>query len=82
MPAELVRTIGFVGVGLMGSPMARHLVSAGFQVRVWNRTPGKLASLIGAGAVAAATPAEAVDGAWRRACSRRCWVSSSSCSRT
>jgi 3-hydroxyisobutyrate dehydrogenase len=47
----------------MGAPIARHLLSAGFRLRVWNRSRGKLDPLIEAGAVAAATPAEAADGA-------------------
>jgi 3-hydroxyisobutyrate dehydrogenase len=58
-----LREIGFLGVGLMGSPMVRHLLGAGFRVRAWNRTPGKLDPLVGAGAIRAATPAEAADGA-------------------
>jgi len=33
--------IGFVGLGTMGQPMAGHLVRAGHEVTVWNRTPGK-----------------------------------------
>jgi 3-hydroxyisobutyrate dehydrogenase-like beta-hydroxyacid dehydrogenase len=36
-----VDTIGFIGLGRMGRPMAANLVAAGFIVRVWNRTPGK-----------------------------------------
>lgn len=63
MPGEEIRTVGFLGVGLMGSPMARHLLRAGFGVRVWNRTPGKLRPLIEAGATAASTPAAAAEGA-------------------
>ncbi|MGD0493724.1 MAG: NAD(P)-dependent oxidoreductase [Steroidobacteraceae bacterium] len=58
-----IRTVGFLGAGLMGAPMARHLLSAGFRLRVWNRTRRKLDSLIEAGATAASTPAEAADGA-------------------
>jgi 3-hydroxyisobutyrate dehydrogenase-like beta-hydroxyacid dehydrogenase len=34
MPVEDIRTVGFLGAGLMGSPMARHLLRAGFRVRV------------------------------------------------
>ena len=60
--AEAIRTIGFLGVGLMGAPMARHLLSAGFRLQVWNRTRDKVDPLIDAGAVAAATPAEAAEG--------------------
>ncbi len=33
--------IGFVGLGVMGAPMAGHLITAGHEVTVWNRTPGK-----------------------------------------
>ncbi len=32
--------VGFAGLGLMGRPMARHLLSAGADLRVWNRTRG------------------------------------------
>jgi 3-hydroxyisobutyrate dehydrogenase len=60
---EAIRTIGFLGVGLMGSPMARHLLSAGFRLRVWNRSRSKLNALIESGATAASTPADAADGA-------------------
>ena len=63
MAADPIRTIGFVGAGLMGAPMAYHLTRAGFGMRVWNRTRGKLARLIDAGAQPAASPAEAADGA-------------------
>ena len=63
MSSSPIRTIGFLGAGLMGSPMIRHLLAARFRVRVWNRTRGKLAALVQAGAIEAATPAEAVSGA-------------------
>jgi 3-hydroxyisobutyrate dehydrogenase len=33
--------VGFVGLGVMGGPMARHLISGGYEVTVWNRTPSK-----------------------------------------
>jgi len=63
MSRSPIRTIGFLGAGLMGSPMIRHLLAAGFRVRVWNRTRAKLVPLAQAGATAAATPAAAVSGA-------------------
>jgi 3-hydroxyisobutyrate dehydrogenase len=63
MVGEAVQTIGFLGLGLMGSPMARHLLAAGFRVRAWNRTRGKLERLVEAGAVPAETPAAAAEGA-------------------
>ena len=44
------RAIGFVGTGIMGEPMALHLVKAGYRVKVWNRSPAKLLKLIDAGA--------------------------------
>jgi len=34
-------TIAFLGIGLMGAPMAGRLRKAGHLVRVWNRTPTK-----------------------------------------
>lgn len=49
--------IGFIGLGLMGKPMALRLIKAGYDVTVWNRSVAKLKPLIKAGAQAAATPA-------------------------
>ncbi len=43
-------TIGFVGIGIMGLPMAMHLLKAGHQIKVWNRTLSKADSLKEAGA--------------------------------
>ena len=55
--------IGFLGLGKMGTPMARHLQAAGHELRVWNRTEGKTEPLLREGAIAAGTPAEAELGA-------------------
>jgi 3-hydroxyisobutyrate dehydrogenase len=63
MAPEPIRTVGFVGTGLMGAPMAHHLAKAGFKIRVWNRTGDKLRRLIDAGAEPVASPAEAAEGA-------------------
>src|SRR3954453_5530325 len=52
--------VAFLGTGIMGAPMARHLASAGHDVTVWNRTRAKAEGL---GATVAGTPAEAVEGA-------------------
>ncbi len=49
--------VGFIGLGTMGSAMAGHLVRAGHQVTVWNRTPGRAAALVQFGATDAADPA-------------------------
>ena len=52
--------IGFLGLGNMGSAMARRLVDAGHDVIVWNRTPRAAAELVAAGASLASTAAEAL----------------------
>lgn len=50
--------LGFVGLGIMGGPMAGHLLAAGHDVTVWNRTPAKAEALRAAGAhVADSLPA-------------------------
>ncbi|MDV6320054.1 NAD(P)-dependent oxidoreductase [Chromohalobacter sp. HP20-39] len=40
-----IHTIGVIGTGLMGAPMARRLIEAGYRVRAWNRTPDKTETL-------------------------------------
>jgi 3-hydroxyisobutyrate dehydrogenase-like beta-hydroxyacid dehydrogenase len=52
-------TLGVVGLGAMGSRIARRLGDAGHELVVWNRDPAKAESLVAAGALAAATPADA-----------------------
>jgi 3-hydroxyisobutyrate dehydrogenase len=49
--------IGIAGVGKMGSAIALRLIEVGHEVSVWNRSAGKVAPLIGAGAKAAASAA-------------------------
>jgi 3-hydroxyisobutyrate dehydrogenase-like beta-hydroxyacid dehydrogenase len=51
-------TIGVVGLGAMGSRIARRLEDAGHALVVWNRDPAKAEPLAAAGAVAAASPAD------------------------
>ncbi|MCU1298605.1 MAG: 2-hydroxy-3-oxopropionate reductase [Acidobacteriaceae bacterium] len=51
--------VAFLGLGIMGRPMAANLAKAGHEVTVWNRSPGKDVE----GARTAATPAEAAQGA-------------------
>jgi 2-hydroxy-3-oxopropionate reductase len=48
--------IGFIGLGIMGKPMAGHLLKAGHTVTVWNRTAPKAADLVKAGARQGASP--------------------------
>jgi 2-hydroxy-3-oxopropionate reductase len=60
MPYPLV---AFLGIGLMGRPMAARLATAGFAPRAWNRTAAKAQALAGLGAVPCASVEEAVAGA-------------------
>jgi 3-hydroxyisobutyrate dehydrogenase-like beta-hydroxyacid dehydrogenase len=55
--------IGFIGIGLMGAPMAANLIRAGFQLQVWNRTTSKCDPLLKMDATLATSPAEAARGA-------------------
>jgi 3-hydroxyisobutyrate dehydrogenase-like beta-hydroxyacid dehydrogenase len=56
--------VAFLGLGVMGFPMAGHLAKAGHQVTVYNRTAAKAAAWVEAhGGTAATTPAEAAAGA-------------------
>lgn len=50
--------VGFLGLGTMGAPMAKNLKKKGFQVVVWNRTPGRAEALKADGLEVASTPAE------------------------
>ena len=52
--------VGFIGLGIMGKPMASNLLKAGFEVVVYNRTQAKCDELVKLGATAAKTPAEVV----------------------
>ncbi|MEM9332797.1 MAG: NAD(P)-dependent oxidoreductase [Pseudomonadota bacterium] len=55
--------IAVLGTGLMGAPMARNLLAAGYPVQCWNRTREKAEALISDGATVFDTPADAVAGA-------------------
>jgi len=55
----MAQNVGFIGLGIMGTPMALNLVKAGFNVTVYNRTRSKIEPLEKAGAHIAATPADA-----------------------
>lgn len=57
---KTTNTVSVIGLGMMGSTLARLLLSKGYQVTVWNRSAGKVQDLVKAGAVAAADPAAAV----------------------
>jgi 3-hydroxyisobutyrate dehydrogenase len=55
--------IGYVGVGLMGLPMAKRLLSLGYSVRAYDIAPAQAAAARAAGAAAASSAADAVRGA-------------------
>ena len=55
--------VAFLGIGLMGRPMANRLLQAGYPLRAWNRSPGKAEALRAAGAAPCADLANAVRGA-------------------
>jgi 3-hydroxyisobutyrate dehydrogenase len=54
--------IGFIGLGVMGAPMARRLLAAGHKLTVYNRTAARARPLAEAGAQVASTPREAAQG--------------------
>ncbi|MGI4812768.1 MAG: NAD(P)-dependent oxidoreductase [Janthinobacterium lividum] len=51
-------TVGYIGLGDIGAPMAERIRGGGFELLVWNRSPKKMAPLVAAGAVAAASAAD------------------------
>lgn len=53
------KKIGFIGTGVMGASIVKHLLNAGFEVTVYTRTKSKAAELLALGAKWANTPAEA-----------------------
>lgn len=53
-----MESIGFIGLGKMGSTMAGNLLKAGFQLQVYNRTPEKAAALVAQGARLARQPGD------------------------
>ena len=55
---HVLPSLAFAGIGLMGLPMTRRLLAAGFPLRVWNRSADKCAPLVQQGARTAQGPAE------------------------
>jgi len=53
--------IGFIGLGVMGKPMAKNLLAAGYSVTVWNRTRSKMDELLALGAMGADSPKEVAE---------------------
>jgi 2-hydroxy-3-oxopropionate reductase len=54
----MAEKVGFIGLGIMGKPMARNLMKAGHDLVVFNRSPGPIEELSGEGAEAAGSPKE------------------------
>jgi 2-hydroxy-3-oxopropionate reductase len=54
--------VGFIGLGIMGKPMAKNLMEAGYDLVVHNRSPEKAEELAGEGATAAGSPREVAEG--------------------
>jgi len=55
----MIKTIGFIGLGLMGKPMARNLMKGGYRLVVHNRSRKVVDELVAEGATAAFSPKEA-----------------------
>lgn len=58
-----MKKVAFLGLGAMGIRMASHLLNAGYQVTVWNRTSSKADELVNRGAILANTPRQAAENA-------------------
>ncbi len=57
-----IRQIGFIGLGVMGRPMAKRLLGAGFELSVHSRSPAPVDELVAAGARRTGSPAECAEG--------------------
>jgi 3-hydroxyisobutyrate dehydrogenase-like beta-hydroxyacid dehydrogenase len=60
--SEEIRRVGFIGLGRMGTAMARNVLKAGFDLSVYNRTAAKAKPLVDEGAALAGSPREASTG--------------------
>ena len=52
-----MKKIGFIGLGIMGAPMSKNILKAGYPLMVYNRSPEKMEALVACGAEAAESPA-------------------------
>ena len=55
------KRIGFIGLGIMGKPMARNLLKAGYTLTVYNRSPSAVEALKANGAAGARSPQEVAE---------------------
>lgn len=56
-----MKKIGFIGLGVMGRPMAKNLLAAGYPLTVWNRTGSRMEEPVSLGAKAAGSPKEVAE---------------------
>jgi 3-hydroxyisobutyrate dehydrogenase-like beta-hydroxyacid dehydrogenase len=61
VPLKRVTSLGFIGLGNMGLPMAANLLKAGYKLRVYNRTASKAEPLIAAGATLVSSPSDVIE---------------------
>jgi 3-hydroxyisobutyrate dehydrogenase-like beta-hydroxyacid dehydrogenase len=61
MPDFTKPSVTVIGLGAMGSALAAAVLAGGYPTTVWNRSPERTQPLVASGAVAAATPAEAIE---------------------
>ena len=57
----MAEKIGFIGLGIMGTPMPKNLLKAGFDLTVYNRTRSKMEELLKEGAKSASSPKEVAE---------------------
>ena len=55
---EQMQSVGFIGLGIMGMPMVKNLLNAGFEVNIWNRTVEKSDQLSNQGANSCQSPGD------------------------
>src|SRR6266404_9839258 len=60
-PSKKTISLGFIGLGNMGLPMAANLLKAGYQLRVYNRTAQKADPLIASGAKSVSSPNDVIE---------------------
>ena len=56
-----MQKVGFIGLGLIGTPMCLNLIKAEYDVSVWNRTQSKVEQLVVAGALSLDSPKEVAE---------------------
>jgi len=57
----MAKKVGFVGLGMMGNPMSKNLLKAGYELTVWNRTESKMKEIVTSGAKPATSAKEVAE---------------------